>query len=110
MRMRRGSIAFTVVSTADNRSHRRFIVASTLLRCPFMLVIQAMNPMKTTPQAESMVVQTSFDAVPLRRSVTYSPEGKRTCFIHTETSSHPRHRTASNTTTSHPWGPAILGG
>src|SRR3990167_3423797 len=59
-----------------------------------MLVIQAMKPMKMTPQAESMVVQTSFDAVPLRRFSTYSPEGKRICFtrsllVRSATTSHP---------------------
>src|SRR3990167_9458411 len=54
-----------------------------------MLVIQAMNPIKITPHAESMVVQTSFEAVPLRRFSTYSPEGNRICFTRSLLCPHP---------------------
>src|SRR3990167_6925752 len=46
-----------------------------------MLVIQAMNPIKTTPHAAVMVVHTNFEVpFPLRRSSTNSPEGRRMCF------------------------------
>lgn len=60
MRLNRASTVLTTDSKVAMRSPRTCIEASRTPRCEVMLVIHAMKPMKTTPQADIAKVQTSF--------------------------------------------------